>query len=670
MWRRQLSADEVMEMASCHLNTPGDVFSSALAKFEVFGNVTEMSMPIKQLCSVSPNYLIIPEARNFLDSTTLCRSFNASPAVPSSSSDNHILYSALQPFLNICNPSASWKLWIGLTDVLEDGVWRNVLTQEVASYLNFSNEFPVLGTIYNCVEMVEGGLWTVDACDQTTKRCAACHIEREHFLSLRGLCFEDEHQTRFRLNGHVNGRPVFWGYYDYIIIWDILDNRWSLKNTISNVTVAWTEVLDLTEYPLGRRMWRLEESLCGAPQGSNLRLGLSPCSLQQFMCHSGSCIAAHLRCNLRYDCEDGSDEDECEVVVMKGGYQKHLAPAGSGGSLLTVTPSVTLARVASVDEINQAITLELELSLAWKDDRLVFKHLGVTTEGGLLSQAEMGQVWLPRHQLTNLEGGKIKQLHQAVVVRGTDTVQKPGFNSVDTDLVYPGAQMTITQRYTATLTCSFELYSYPFDAQLCTIDLTFPPDYKGNVKFAVNNTNIIYTGKKKLSLFVVENVKLSGKSSESLVVVEYQLNRRQGVILLTTFLPSFLLLSISWATLFIRIEDLNVRAVMSLTTLLVLYTLFSNLSSSLPKTAEIKLIDVWFIFIISLLFSNIMAHIFAGAVEATVKYPKRMTVVPRDQTEIQVKKPASGRLLYIQRYLIIPFVFIVFNIVFWSQVFR
>lgn len=255
-----------------------------------------------------------------------------------------------------------------------------------------------------------------------------------------------------------------------------------------------------------------------------------------------------------------------------------------------------------------------------------------------------------------------------------------------TDMLYPGSEneMTITQHYTATFTCSFELYSYPFDTQTCSIDLTFPPDYEGYVQFSVDEGDIKYTGKKTLSLFVVKNLRFSPKSGRNILIADFNMSRRQGVILLTTFLPSVLLLSISWATLFVKMEALNVRAIMSLTTLLVLYTLFANLSNSLPKTAEIKLIDIWFFFIIFLLFCNIIVHIIADRVGLKVKPPvvaktesrtgSAWDTNPPNDAEIlsstrKAKPPQREKILIIQRYIIVPSVFIIFNVFFWCQVF-
>lgn len=117
--------------------------------------------------------------------------------------------------------------------------------------------------------------------------------------------------------------------------------------------------------------------------------------------------------------------------MLEGGYRRHLAPTGPGDSSLTVRPSVTLSRIASVDEINQAVTLEFEISLTWKDDRLTFKHLGVSDNGAVLSEADVELVWQPDYQMSNLEGGRVKQLHKTVVVKSSNNASLPGYNSVD-----------------------------------------------------------------------------------------------------------------------------------------------------------------------------------------------------------------------------------------------
>lgn len=351
--------------------------------------------------------------------------------MPTSPFENRVLHKEILPFLDVCVPSASWKTWIGATDVLEDGVWRNDHTQEIITYTNFSSLYPITGSLTNCAEMMNDGFWTVDMCELATKRCTACYVERSDFLRLRGLCFDNDHQSRFRIDGYADGRPLIRGYYKLIITWKRAETQWVLTDVERNQTLARLPVADVETYPIGQKEWEVSKGVCGMAKGGQRTLSLSPCSAEQFMCRSGECVPNKFRCNLRYDCGDGSDEDECRVIVLSGGYGKHLAPTGARGSLLLLKPVLSLTRVASVDEVDQAVTLEFEVSLSWKDPRVHFKYLEVSKKGAVLSKADMKLIWLPTYQVTNLEGGQMKMLHEAVVVSDANNATAPDYNAVD-----------------------------------------------------------------------------------------------------------------------------------------------------------------------------------------------------------------------------------------------
>ena len=66
--------------------------------------------------------------------------------------------------------------------------------------------------------------------------------------------------------------------------------------------------------------------------------------------------------------------------------------------------------------------------------------------------------------------------------------------------------------------------------------------------------------------------------------------------MLTTYLPSILILSIVYATNFFKPFFFESIISTNLTSQLVLTTLFISVSQSLPPTAYVKMIDVWLIF--------------------------------------------------------------------------
>ena len=65
--------------------------------------------------------------------------------------------------------------------------------------------------------------------------------------------------------------------------------------------------------------------------------------------------------------------------------------------------------------------------------------------------------------------------------------------------------------------------------------------------------------------------------------------------LMSTFLPSFLLLLITFATTFFKPFFFEAALSVNLTTMLVMTSIFISKMESLPPTSDIRMIDVWLI---------------------------------------------------------------------------
>ena len=79
--------------------------------------------------------------------------------------------------------------------------------------------------------------------------------------------------------------------------------------------------------------------------------------------------------------------------------------------------------------------------------------------------------------------------------------------------------------------------------------------------------------------------------------------------LLTIFFQSFILLILSYITLFIDENDFSNRFMGAVTALLVLAALLASLGDLLPKTAYFKFIDVWFNWFIGNILVIILIHV-------------------------------------------------------------
>ena len=86
------------------------------------------------------------------------------------------------------------------------------------------------------------------------------------------------------------------------------------------------------------------------------------------------------------------------------------------------------------------------------------------------------------------------------------------------------------------------------------------------------------------------------------------LKRRLMNELLTTYLPTILILIIVYSTNFFKPFFFEAVVTVNLTALLVLTTLFISVSGSLPSTAYIKMVDLWLIFAQMIPFFEVLLH--------------------------------------------------------------
>jgi len=97
---------------------------------------------------------------------------------------------------------------------------------------------------------------------------------------------------------------------------------------------------------------------------------------------------------------------------------------------------------------------------------------------------------------------------------------------------------------------------------------------------------------------------------ESRLHVDIKLKRIISYHLTNTFLPTITLLIITEITLQFDDSKTELAAGLSLTIMLVMYTMYQSISESLVKTAYLKMIDYWLLFCLLTPFVIFMIEIF------------------------------------------------------------
>ena len=93
------------------------------------------------------------------------------------------------------------------------------------------------------------------------------------------------------------------------------------------------------------------------------------------------------------------------------------------------------------------------------------------------------------------------------------------------------------------------------------------------------------------------------------VVVTLVLGRKILNEILTTYLPTSLLIIIVHSTNYYKDFFFEAIVTVNLTGMLVLCTMFVSVSSNLPVTSDIKMIEVWLIFSLMVPFTEVLLHV-------------------------------------------------------------
>ena len=123
---------------------------------------------------------------------------------------------------------------------------------------------------------------------------------------------------------------------------------------------------------------------------------------------------------------------------------------------------------------------------------------------------------------------------------------------------------------------------YPFDTQRCR--LVMKPNAISAEFVKLTPRSVTYSGKEELKQYRVSSTRIFSEADpneegNTLVVVEFVLIRRLQNIMLTVFLPTLILVVISFVSTLFQTEYFDSIVGVNLTVMLVLVTMFTSVST-------------------------------------------------------------------------------------------
>ena len=320
------------------------------------------------------------------------------------------------------------------------------------------------------------------------------------------------------------------------------------------------------------------------------------------------------RCNGRTECLDKSDEFDCAMVSVDKSYIKDMpAPPQHGDKLTKITVSIDLMSILEISEVDSSIEFQFQIYLTWLDPRLTFQNLKDEQFLNTISSLDEEKIWIPQVVFFNnpskLESANDEQAFVTISRNGEKTESPPTvLRNVHS---YQGSEnsLTVSRFYSLPFICDFKMNMYPFDTQICKIQLATTGNSDNFVE--LDNAVLQYLGPVDLTQYFVKEWSFKkneiGNNVHGLEI-SIILGRRILSEVLTTYLPTILICVVSFSTNYFKPFFFEAIVTVNLTSLLVLTTLFISVSNALPKTSYIKMIDVWLLFSLCIPFCEVILH--------------------------------------------------------------
>ena len=132
--------------------------------------------------------------------------------------------------------------------------------------------------------------------------------------------------------------------------------------------------------------------------------------------------------------------------------------------------------------------------------------------------------------------------------------------------------------------------------QTCFVEMSIQEKEKTKVQLVPDKLEMFQ--KTTMAIFFFTHVTLTYKNESSLDEGIHLVLRMKRIItseMMTTYLPTALLLLITYSTTFFKPCFFEAALSVNLTTMLVMTTIFISKMESLPQTSYMKMIDIWLI---------------------------------------------------------------------------
>ncbi|CAF1282861.1 unnamed protein product [Rotaria sordida] len=306
---------------------------------------------------------------------------------------------------------------------------------------------------------------------------------------------------------------------------------------------------------------------------------------------------------LRSDSSINTVEDFLDTLINSSHYDRRIRPFFDQHKACNVTMTIHINTISAINEVNMDYNTDLIFRQSWYDPRLNYSGTEWAKRSPeiTLHYSLIDRIWVPDSFFRNAKEGK----------RSDITVPNRLIR------IHRDGKVLYSQRLLLKLDCQMKLQKFPLDNQTCVVnigsyafgtkDLSFYWDETPNTSAIRVNEDL------EMPDFVLSNFeqrycnRTTATGSFTCLLVVLHLKRLFGYYLVQVYIPSMLIVILSFVSFWIDHKSVPARISVGLLTVLTVTTQSSGIRSQLPRVSYIKAIDVWM--------SACLVFVFAGLLE-------------------------------------------------------
>uniref|UniRef100_A0A7E4VYE7 Ig-like domain-containing protein n=1 Tax=Panagrellus redivivus TaxID=6233 RepID=A0A7E4VYE7_PANRE len=264
-------------------------------------------------------------------------------------------------------------------------------------------------------------------------------------------------------------------------------------------------------------------------------------------------------------------------------YNKYQIPTYHEGIPTNVSLSMYIEGISSFSAQSMDFALDIYFQQEWTDKRL--QHNG-TVPILIRDKAVLKKMWHPDVYFANARHASFQHI--------TD----------DNFLVwlFPEGRIWYECRINMVVICAMDLRKYPLDSQVCSLRIL-------SYAYPETQLNLVWSSRiipaidqnpdirmPDMTLRRIENGDCNGTYATgvwSCKTAVFKVDRQMMHHIMQTYLPSGIIIIISWFNFWLDIDSAPARVSLSITVLLTISTQANAVKLALPEVSYLKAIDVW-----------------------------------------------------------------------------